>query len=136
MENNNPKKRKTKGAFFRKFLYAFRGIGSSLREESSLVVHFICTAVVFILGGILHEGMHYYDWIILVICMLVLISGELINTAIENLTDMVSFKFSYNAKKIKDVAAAAMLILSIMSIIVSLMVLIRALLVVLGVVTL
>ncbi|MCQ2957239.1 MAG: diacylglycerol kinase family protein [Mycoplasmoidaceae bacterium] len=68
--------------------------------------------------------------------MLVLISGELINTAIENLTDMVSFKFSYNAKKIKDVAAAAMLILSIMSIICSLMVLIRALLVVLGVATL
>lgn len=134
MENENLKKRKTKGAFFRKFLYAFRGIGSSLREESSLVVHFICTAVVFILGGILHKGMHYYDWIILVISMFVLMAGELINTAIENLTDMVSFKFSYNAKKIKDVAAAAMLILSIMSIIVSLMVLIRALLVVLGVV--
>ena len=63
-------------------------------------------------------------------------AGELINTAIENLTDMVSFKFSYNAKKIKVVAAAAMLILSIMSIIVSLMVLIRALLVVLGVASL
>lgn len=134
MENTTPdKKRKTKGAFWRKFLYAFKGIGSSLREESSLVVHFIATAVVFILGGILHNGMHYYDWIILVVCMLVLISGELINTAIENLTDMVSFKFSYNAKKIKDVAAAAMLILSIMCIVVSLMVLIRALLVVLGV---
>lgn len=68
--------------------------------------------------------------------MLVLIGGELLNTAIENLTDMVSFKFSYNAKKIKDVAAAAMLILSIMCIIVSLMVLIRALLVVVGVVPL
>ncbi|MCQ3914283.1 MAG: hypothetical protein MJ201_00350 [Mycoplasmoidaceae bacterium] len=61
MENENLKKRKTKGAFFRKFLYAFRGIGSSLKEESSLVVHFICTAVVFILGGILHAGMQYYD---------------------------------------------------------------------------
>lgn len=62
--------------------------------------------------------------------MFVLISGELINTAIENLTDMVSFKFSYNAKKIKDVSAAAILVLSIMSIVVCLMVLIRALLLV------
>ena len=68
--------------------------------------------------------------------MLLLIGGELINTAIENLTDMVSFKFSYNAKKIKDVAAAAMLIFSFLSIIVSLMILIKALLVVLGVATL
>lgn len=134
MENNSLTKRKTKGAFWRKFLYAFRGIGSSLREESSLVVHFICMVVVFVVGGILHKGMEYYDWIILVISMLVLIGGELINTAIENLTDMVSFKFSYNAKKIKDVAAAAMLVFSIMTITVSLMVLIKALLVVLGVI--
>lgn len=133
MENiTSNKQRKTKGAFWRKFLYAFKGIGSSLREESSLVVHFIATVVVFILGGILHNGMEYYDWIILIVCMLVLISGELINTAIENLTDMVSFKFSYNAKKIKDISAAAMLILSIMSIIVSLMILIKALFIVIG----
>lgn len=57
---------------------------------------------------------------------------ELLNTAIENLVDMVSFKFSYNAKKIKDISAAATLILSLMAIGVCLAILIRALLVVIG----
>lgn len=61
---------------------------------------------------------------------------ELLNTAIENLVDMVSFKFSFDAQRIKDFGAAATLVLSIMSIIVSLMILIRALLVVLGVIAL
>lgn len=120
-------KRKQKGAFFRKFAYAFRGIGSALREELSLVVHFICTAIVFVVAGILHEGMHYYDWLILVIAMFVLIGMELLNTSIENLVDMVSFKFSYNAKKIKDISAGATLVLSLMAIGVSLTVLILAL---------
>ena len=126
------RKRKQKGAFFRKFAYAFKGIGSALKEELSLVVHFICTAVVFIVAGILHKGMEYYDWIILVMAMLLLIGMELLNTSIENLVDMVSFKFSYNAKKIKDIAAGATLVFSIMAAIISLMVLIMALLRVLG----
>lgn len=127
-------KRKQKGAFFRKFAYAFRGIGSALREELSLVVHFICTAVVLVVAGILHEGMYYYDWIILIISMLLLIGVELLNTAIENLVDMVSFKFSYNAKKIKDISAGAALVLSVMAIISSLTILIMALLRVLQVI--
>lgn len=126
------RKRKQKGAFFRKFAYAFKGIGSALKEELSLVVHFICTAVVFVVAGILHNGMEYYDWIILVMAMLLLIGMELLNTSIENLVDMVSFKFSYNAKKIKDIAAGATLVFSIMAAIISLMVLIMALLRVLG----
>jgi len=132
MATSSIKGRKKKGAFFRKFGYAFRGIGHSLKEESSLVVHFICVAVVFIVAGILHAGMHYYDWIILVIALLTLIGMELLNTAIENLVDMVSFKFSYNAKKIKDISAAATLILSLMAIGTCLAILIRALLVVIG----
>jgi undecaprenol kinase/diacylglycerol kinase (ATP) len=38
---------------------------------------------------------------------------ELLNTAIENLVDIISFKYNYNAKKIKDIAAAATLTLTL-----------------------
>jgi undecaprenol kinase/diacylglycerol kinase (ATP) len=50
------------------------------------------------------------------------IGMELLNTAIENLVDIVIFKYNYNAKKIKDISAAATLILTITSIIVGLIV--------------
>lgn len=44
------------------------------------------------------------------------------NTAIENVVDMVSFKFNFNAKKIKDVSAAATLVLAITAIIIGLLI--------------
>jgi len=132
MADISTKRRKTKGAFFRKYAYAFKGFGAALKEESSLVVHVICTIVVFITAGILHKGLHYYDWIILAIAMAGIITVELINTAIENIVDVISFKFSYNAKKIKDIGAAACLIVSLLAIGVCLAILIRALLVVIG----
>ncbi|MBR2652279.1 diacylglycerol kinase family protein [bacterium] len=43
------------------------------------------------------------------------------NTAIENVVDTVTFKFNYTAKKIKDVAAAATLILAVIAICVGLL---------------
>jgi undecaprenol kinase/diacylglycerol kinase (ATP) len=59
--------------------------------------------------------------------MIVLVIGivigmELLNTAIENLVDIVAFRYNYNAKKIKDISAAATLILTITSIIVGLII--------------
>jgi undecaprenol kinase/diacylglycerol kinase (ATP) len=47
---------------------------------------------------------------------------ELLNTAIENLVDIIAFKYNYNAKKIKDISAAATLILTITSVIVGLII--------------
>jgi len=49
------------------------------------------------------------------------ISSELMNTAIENVVDMVAFKYNFNAKKIKDIAAAATLVLAIIAIAVGLL---------------
>ncbi|WP_412032005.1 diacylglycerol kinase family protein [Malacoplasma muris] len=108
--------------FFRKFKYAFKGLYFSIREEKSLVVHFIVAAIVLILAGIINEYMSIMDWIILVICIFLVIGVELINTAIENIADMISFKFNYNARKIKDISAAAALTFSLMAIIVGLLI--------------
>ncbi|GHU31910.1 hypothetical protein FACS1894166_04230 [Bacilli bacterium] len=55
-----------------------------------------------------------------------IIGMELLNTAIENLVDMVAFKYNYNAKKIKDVSAAATLTLTITAIAVGLIIFIPA----------
>lgn len=119
--------KKQKWAWLKKFGHAFKGIWTSLKEETSLVVHFIIAAIVLILGGILNNYLSIQDWAILVIVIGCIIGMELLNTAIENLVDMVSFKYNYNAKKIKDVAAAATLILTIMSIVVGLLIFIPAL---------
>ncbi|MDE7433776.1 MAG: diacylglycerol kinase family protein [Mycoplasmoidaceae bacterium] len=47
---------------------------------------------------------------------------ELLNTAIENVVDVVTFEYNEKAKKIKDVSAAATLILTIAAVIVGLLI--------------
>jgi diacylglycerol kinase (ATP) len=58
------------------------------------------------------------DWCILLIMIGLVISAELTNTAIENLTDLVTKEFHPLAGKVKDIAAASVLVLSVISVIV------------------
>lgn len=105
-----------KGALIKKFSYAFKGFFIALKEEKSLVIHIIVAFFVFIIAIILRNQLNTTEWAIISIVVALVISTELINTAIENLCDFVSFKFNSKAKKIKDVAAAATLIIAIASI--------------------
>lgn len=104
--------------FFRKFKYAFKGLYFSMKEEKSLVTHIVISIIILIISGLINEQMSTTDWAIIIIVIFIVIGVELINTAIENIADMVAFKFNYSARKIKDVSAAAALVFSLMAIIV------------------
>ena len=53
-----------------------------------------------------------YEWIICVICFAIVIGGELFNTAIETVVDMVMPYKNEKAKLAKDVSAGAVLVLA------------------------
>lgn len=112
-------KKKHSKAIFRKFSYAFRGLFISLKEEKSLVIHLIFATLAIIIGVILQLAP--VSWAILILTIGLVVSSELMNTAIENVVDMVAFKYNFNAKKIKDVAAAATLVLAVIAIVVGLL---------------
>ncbi len=111
-----------KWAMLKKFGYAFKGFFVALKEEKSLVIHLIATLLIIILTVILGNEMELYEIAIIAIVICLVITVELINTAIENLCDLVSFKLNSKAKKIKDIAAAATLVTAITSIIVGLII--------------
>lgn len=113
-----------KESWIKKFGYAFKGLFIALKEEKTLIVDFIIAAIVITIASILHKHLKIIDWIILAMVICLVISMELINTAVENLVDIVSFTYSYNAKKIKDISAAATLVLSIMSVVVAVLIII------------
>ena len=113
-------KKKHSGAIFRKFGYALRGLKTSFKEEKSLVIHCIVALFAIVVSAILQ--LSPTNWAIIILVIGIVISSELINTAIENVVDMVAFKFNFNAKKIKDIAAAATLILAIVAVIVGLLI--------------
>lgn len=112
-------KKKHSKAIFRKFSYALRGLFISLKEEKSLVIHSVVAIIAIIIGAILQ--INFISWAILMLTIGLVISSELMNTAIENIVDMVSFKFNFNAKKIKDIAAAATLVLAIIAVIIGML---------------
>lgn len=106
--------------WIKKFFYAFRGIVVTIKEEKSMIFHFVSMIVAIILSAALKIKLE--SWPLIIISIALIICVEFINTAIENLVDMVSFKFNFNARKVKDISAAATLIITISAILVSLLV--------------
>jgi diacylglycerol kinase len=62
------------------------------------------------------------EWCIILMCISLVISLELINTAVENLVDLVTLERKPLAGKIKDIAAGAVLIASAISLIIGIIV--------------
>jgi len=91
---------------FKTFMYASRGIAYGFISEKNLwfqVVIGIFSAVYF-----LQNGKVSYTIITLVL-MLVVGALELMNTAFEHLCDLVDTEYNERIKRIKDVAAGAVL---------------------------
>lgn len=123
MENiENSKKNKfiKNNYWVNKFKYAFTGLITSIKEEKSMIVHLLIAIVVIIFS--LAIKISITSWPIIVVTIGFVITIELLNTSIENLIDMVSFKYNINAKKVKDISAAATLIVALMSVAIALLI--------------
>ncbi len=106
--------------FLKGFKYAFEGILSGLKSERNLKIHFIVMILVIIFGII--YKISKIEWMICIILFSIVIAGELFNTAIETVVDMISLEKNDKAKKAKDVSAGAVLVLAIGSAIIGLII--------------
>ena len=93
------------------FKYAFEGLISAFKTERNIKIHILIMLLVIVLGILLK--INKYEWIICIICFAMVISGELFNTAIETVVDMVMPYKNEKAKASKDISASAVLILAI-----------------------
>ncbi len=98
------------------FKYALQGFASSFRTERNMKIHVVATILVIILG--IYLKLNLIEWSIITIAIVIVISAELFNTAIETIVDMVSPQKNEKAKLAKDISAGAVLILAIGSAIV------------------
>ncbi len=90
------------------FGHAFRGVGAALGSEVHLRFHAFATVVVVGLG--FYYGIARLEWALVAIAVACVWAAELMNTAIEALTDLASPGFHPLAGKAKDVAAGAVLL--------------------------
>lgn len=96
--------------------YAIRGFFTAIRSETNLRIHLVVAVIVCAVGFWLQLSIP--EWIAIVICIAVVFGFELMNTAIEHLCDLVTKEQHPTIKTIKDIAAAAVLIVCLGSIVI------------------
>ena len=97
--------------FLRGFVYAYNGLKYAASTQLNFRVHLALTAVALIMGLVLHISLAEWCWIFLCIGLVLVI--ELMNTALEILTDLVSPQYNEKAGRLKDISAGAVLIAAI-----------------------
>ena len=105
----NPKKECKK--LINSFKYAIEGLISSFKTERNMKIHVFSMIMVIVLGLILKISL--IEWTICIIAIILVIGGELFNTAIETIVDFISPEKNEKAKLIKDISAGAVLIFAI-----------------------
>ncbi len=102
------------------FVYAFNGLRLLLKEEQNARIHFVASVIVIVAG--FYFGLNTYEWMAIIFSIGLVITVEIINTAIENIADFISPAKNENIKKIKDLSAAAVLISAIIALSIGLIV--------------
>ena len=83
-------------------------------------MHIIVSVLVCIAG--FYFSLSSAEWIVIILCIVLVISFELINTAIEELCNLVHPKQHPIIKKVKDIAAAAVLVAATGSVVAALII--------------
>ena len=106
---------KEKGPLWKSFYYAFSGIVKGIVAERNMFIHFTIMCLVIMGGFFFHINSR--EWLIIIMLIGLVLSLELVNTAIEYTVDICSPGYSEKAKTAKDTAAGAVLIAVIIAVV-------------------
>jgi diacylglycerol kinase len=102
------------------FGYAGRGIRFVFGTETNMKIHLVVCGLVIVCGFIFHISL--IEWMFCLLCIGLVVGMEMINTSIENIVDLVSPNHHPLAGKAKDIAAGAVLICVIISVVIGLLI--------------
>lgn len=104
----------------RSFRNAFSGVMFSFKHEPNFRIHLVFAILVVIAGFLfrVEKG----DWLILILTIGVVLTAELMNTAVEKICDRFMQEQDPFVKIVKDSAAASVLIVSIAAAIIGLII--------------
>lgn len=100
--------------------YAWRGILAALSGQRHLRFHFGAALGVVALG--LWVGLSAPEWALVTLAIGLVLSAELMNSAMESLVDLVEPKTHPLAGKAKDMAAGAVLVAAVIALVIGILV--------------
>lgn len=119
-----------KDPLYKSFGYAFQGIFNTIRIERNIKIHCAAAILVTIFGIWLQISKT--EWMICFILFGLILALELVNTAVEATVDLFTEERKPLAKKAKDAAAGAVLIVAIFAAVIGILIFIPKLLDVAG----
>lgn len=106
--------------YARSFKYAFSGIAKVFLSERNFRFHTLAALLVISCGFIFN--LSTVEWLFVITAIGMVIVAEAFNSAIEKLVDLVSPEKNSKAGWVKDVAAGATLLATIVAIVIGLLV--------------
>jgi diacylglycerol kinase len=113
-----------------KFRDAFRGVKEGTRSQTSFLVHFSFTAAAVIAAAAMR--MDGTEWSILLLCITVVLTVEMFNSALESLARAITSESNSHVGNALDIGSAAVLVASLGAAIVGTLVFLHRLASVLG----
>ncbi|MED1607430.1 diacylglycerol kinase family protein [Cytobacillus kochii] len=113
-DKNSRKKQSLVSSFY----FAFIGVITALKAERNLKIHFVMTVLVIFFG--INFELTKIEWLLISFAIAGMIALELMNTAIERVVDLVTTEQHPLAKQAKDIAAGAVLIYAVLTVIIGL----------------
>lgn len=98
------------------FQYAFEGIHYTFRNNQNVIAHFVIGACV--IGASLYLHVTPFEMAILGLTIMMIISAEMVNSAIEKMVDLITKEHREEAKIAKDVGAGMVLVTAIAGLII------------------
>ena len=104
------------GRLINSFKYALEGLSYSFKYNQNIKIHIIIAFVVILVG--LFLGLSKIELLTIAIMIVLVISSEMINTAIEEVINLLVNEHRQEAKIAKDVSAGMVLLVSVFALIV------------------
>ena len=109
-----------KDPFYKSLGYAISGIIQCIQKERNIKIHLVFMFLVIICGFLFRLSIT--EWLVCILLFGLVISLELVNTAIEAVVDLCTQEYHPLAKIAKDTAAGAVLISAIASVVIGLII--------------
>ncbi len=96
------------------FKWAFNGLKTVWREERNFRIEVVIACIVVGYGFL--KGLPVYSWALLCVAITLVLTAEIVNTAIEDICNKIEPKQDSTIGKIKDIMAGFVLLVSICAI--------------------
>ncbi len=107
-------KKEKRYPFYQSTSFAFKGIFKAIKKEKNLKIHLFMGSLAVLLGLVLKISC--FEWLVIVIVIVIVIAGEIFNSSLEAVCDLLRFKLNlsyYETYWIRNFSAGAVMVLAL-----------------------